>query len=103
MTAGQRVILGGENETYATGWENYTNISFSSDCYVYGNVMSLVNWQYYGRPESDSRVRTAKDWAFTRLFSGWNENEHARPHLLNHPVKTIELLTIRRRIISRMD
>ena len=91
VTAGQRVILGGENETYATGWENYTNISFSSDCYVYGNVMSLVNWQYYGRPESDSRVRTAKDWAFTRLFSGWNENEHARPHLLNHPVKTIEL------------
>ena len=91
VTAGQRVILGGENETYATGWENYTNISFSSDCYVYGNVMSLVNWQYYGRPESDSRVRTAKDWAFTQLFGGWNENEHARPHLLNHPVKTIEL------------
>ena len=91
VTAGQRVILGGENETYATGWENYTNISFSSDCYVYGNVMSLVNWQYYGRPESDSRVRTAKDWAFSHLFGGWNKNEHARPHLLNHPVKTIEL------------
>jgi len=91
VTAGQRVILGGENETYATGWENYTNISFSSDCYVYGNVMSLVNWQYYTRPESDSRVRTAKDWAFTQLFGGWNDREHARPHLLNHPVKTIEL------------
>ncbi|MBQ9596683.1 MAG: hypothetical protein IJR34_00320, partial [Bacteroidales bacterium] len=91
VTVGQRVILGGENETYATGWENYTNISFSSDCYVYGNVMSLVNWQYYGSPERDSRVSTAKDWAFTRLFSGWNEKEHARPHLLNHPVKTIEL------------
>ena len=91
VTAGQRVILGGENETYATGWENYTNIFFSSDCYVYGNVMSLVNWQYYGRPESDSRVRTAKDWAFTQLFGGWNDREHARPHLLNHPVKTIEL------------
>lgn len=91
VTAGQRVILGGENETYATGWETYTNISFSSDCYVYGNVMSLVNWQYYGSPERDSRVSTAKDWAFTRLFSGWNESEHARPHLLNHPVKTIEL------------
>lgn len=91
VTAGQRVILGGENETYATGWENYTNISFSSDCYVYGNVMSLVNWQYYGSPERDSRVSTAKDWAFTQLFGGWNDREHARPHLLNHPVKTIEL------------
>lgn len=91
VTAGQRVILGGENETYATGWENYTNISFSSDCYVYGNVMSLVNWQYYGSPERDSRVSKAKDWAFTQLFGGWNDSEHARPHLLNHPVKTIEL------------
>ena len=91
VTAGQRVILGGENETYATGWENYTNISFSSDCYVYGNVMSLVNYQYYGSPERDSRVSTAKDWAFTQLFGGWNDSEHARPHLLNHPVKTIEL------------
>ena len=91
VTAGQRVILGGENETYATGWETYTNISFSSDCYVYGNVMSLVNWQYYTRPESDSRVSTAKDWAFHCLFGGTNDAVDARPHLLNHPVKTIDL------------
>lgn len=90
VTAGQKVILGGENETYATSSDIYTNIITSSDCYVYGNVMSLVNWQYYVS-ELDSRVRTAKDWAFTHLFGGWNASEHARPHLYNHPVKTIEL------------
>lgn len=89
VTAGQRVILGGENETYADANAS-TQIFFNTDCYVYGNVMSLVNWQYYGSPERDSRVSTAKDWAFTRLFGGWSGTD-TRPHLLNHPVKTIEL------------
>ncbi|MBR1699341.1 MAG: hypothetical protein IJ714_06115 [Bacteroidales bacterium] len=89
VTAGQRVILGGENETYADA-NAPTQIFFNTDCYVYGNVMSLVNWQYYGSPERDSRVSTAKDWAFTRLFGGWSGKD-TRPHLLNHPVKTIEL------------
>lgn len=89
VTAGQRVILGGENETYADA-NGPSQIFFNTDCYVYGNVMSLVNWQYYGSPERDSRVSTAKDWAFTRLFGGWSATD-SRPHLLNHPVKTIEL------------
>ncbi|MBQ3836773.1 MAG: hypothetical protein II814_06560, partial [Treponema sp.] len=32
----------GDNNTYATNLGNYSNIACSADCYVYGNIMSLV-------------------------------------------------------------
>ena len=39
---GAKVEFFGDNNTYATNLGNYSNIACSADCYVYGNIMSLV-------------------------------------------------------------
>ena len=39
---GDKVEFFGDNKAYATKHDNYSNIACSADCYVYGNIMSLV-------------------------------------------------------------
>ena len=41
-TACDKVEFFGDNKTYATSKTDYSNISCTKDCYVYGNIMSLV-------------------------------------------------------------
>ena len=90
VSAGQRVILGGKNDIYgsidsnSTLEEDCVNITCNAEHYIYGNVMSLVDWQYYTAPELHTPVQTAKDRAFAYLFAGDDQ-------LYSHPVKTIEL------------
>ena len=40
---GDKVQFYGDNESYATSTSDYSNIACSADCYVYGNIMSLVD------------------------------------------------------------
>ena len=42
---GDKVEFWGDNKTYATGYNNCSNIACSADCYVYGNIMSLIKSQ----------------------------------------------------------
>ncbi len=39
---GDKVEFWGDNKAYATSTSNYSNIACDKDCYVYGNIMSLV-------------------------------------------------------------
>ena len=83
VEAGDRVILGGSSSTYGeSSGLNSTRISCSSSFYLYGNMMSLVDWEhYYTGPYY---YGTAAAYAFAHLFSG-NAN------LYNHPARKIIL------------
>ena len=78
VSAGDIVGFRGDNDAYGSG-NGYTTFSCSSDCYVYGNVMSLISSERF---ESLNSIIGA--FAFCRLFYG-------NTHLLNHPNKTIVL------------
>lgn len=71
LTTGQQVAFYGDNARYATN-NTFTNIKCSADCYVYGNVMSLISSTGY----KDLKEFT-ENYAFTKLFSN---NKHIKNH-----------------------
>lgn len=99
LEAGDRLILGAHHPSglVAHGKEikidqgngtfslthSHTNIQFSGKHYVYGNVMSLISYQYYSLMQ-EVAVHTAKSHAFFGLFMGNSRME-------NHPVRDILL------------
>ena len=80
IAAGGTVQLRGNNAAYSTGViANSTIISFDKDCYVYGNLMSLVNKTGFATVTSLTANNT-----FFDLFD-------TNTHLKNHPSKDIVL------------
>ena len=61
---GDKVEFFGDNETYATSRSNYSNIACSEDCYVYGNIMSLIKSQGF-----KDAAELKESYAFCSLFS----------------------------------
>ncbi len=61
---GDRVEFYGDNATYTTGG-NYSNIACDKDCYVYGNIMSLVNSSAFA-----SAKKLTGEYTFRELFMG---------------------------------
>ena len=49
---GDKVMFRGTNARYATGTSAYHNFSLVGDCYVYGNIMSLINATGYATTTS---------------------------------------------------
>ena len=76
---GDKVQFRGDNATYATGIADYSHFQFDKDCYVYGNVMSLVG----GEDFSSCFTLTGKH-TFARLFYG-------NHYLLSHASKRLLL------------
>ena len=74
---GDMVQFRGDNAKYTTQDYKYSNISFTEDCYVYGNIMSLITSTDY----IDCNVLTAT-FSLSRLFC---ENSH----LLSHPSRDL--------------
>ena len=71
LAAGERVSFRGNNATYSPeGYNSY--FSCSADCYLYGNIMSLVNAVEYA-----SVISLTGDNAFYSLF---RDNEHIFSH-----------------------
>ena len=64
----------GDNSTYATSEEDYSNISCTSDCVVYGNIMSLISSNNY---KNLSVLSSESSSAFCKLFYG---NTHIDIH-----------------------
>lgn len=99
VKAGDKLLLGGKlssgnryygkrTETYDPSTGHYTpHDSFTQiDCdvpyYLYGNIMSLMDYEYYF--VSDSGLDRLEDYAFMGLFE-------YESNLYNHPEKDIEL------------
>ena len=86
VTNGDVVRFYGDNETYCivdsdennTNISN-TNISCSSDCCIYGNIMSLIDSDGY-----DTATTLTGDYTFMMLFEG-------NPHIKNHAAKALTL------------
>ena len=77
---GNKVSFRGTNAAYsALVADNYSIISCTDDCYIYGNIMSLINSTNYANSETLSG-----NYAFKKLFYGNN-------HIVNHPTKTLVL------------
>ena len=78
LTAGQQVSFYGDNASYATG-SLATIIQCSADCYVYGNIMSLLNSTGF----KDLKELTGS-YCFKRLF-------FRNTHIKNHASKQLSL------------
>ena len=80
---GDRVSFRGINASYSssyTGSNNYCFFSISNNnCYVYGNVMSLINKNNFA-----TNTTLAGAYTFRSLFSGNNK-------IYNHPTKPLKL------------
>ena len=79
------VAAGDKVAFYADGSENtyptYLKIECSADCYVYGNVMSLLSSINF---KTDVTIPDTMDYAFEELFSG-------NTHIKNHAQKALVL------------
>ena len=78
---GDKVSFRGDNATYATGSgsDQYSKFSCNADCYIYGNVMSLISSTGYAEANE-----LTGNYAFCQLFLN-NTN------IVNHPSKTLVL------------
>ena len=78
---GDKLMFHGTNKQYATSPSDYHYFSLDDDCYVYGNIMSLISATGYATLKKlDSSVQ----YTFESLFYGCEG-------LNNHPDMTIEL------------
>ena len=80
--------IGGANSSYTYKYtENYStkytnsNIYCSSDCYVYGNIMSLLTPTF----ETASTTKAEYSWTSYTFYLFFSNN----PHLLSHPTKDL--------------
>ena len=62
VAAGKRARFFGDNPTYCDG-TNFTNILCSSECYIYGNIMSLIDSKNY-----DTLKELTGTYTFSYLF-----------------------------------
>ena len=70
-SAGDKVCLFGDNATYFDNSNVYTNIHCDKNCYLYGNVMSLINSNNFGELKTLTGT-----YAFRSLFNGSNYNNN---------------------------
>lgn len=66
---GDKVMFRGTNARYATGTSAYHNFSLGGDCYVYGNIMSLINATDYATTTSLGHSEN-NQYALACLFQG---------------------------------
>ena len=81
---GDKVMFRGTNPGYATGTSAYHNFSLEGECYVYGNIMSLIDADDY---VDHSYLDTNESYTFVSLFDGCEG-------LYNHPQKPLVLPAI---------
>ena len=77
VNAGDKVQFFGDNDTYCDG-RKFTNIRCTKDCYVYGNIMSLVSSDNYEAAKTLSGTYT-----FSYLFR--------LSSIMNHTEKELKL------------
>ncbi len=93
VKAGDKLLLGAKTANGDRSWSSpsvQAKIICDVPHYVYGNIMSLIDYDAYKSPNYNSFIQTAEEYAFTRLFSGesWDKPNST---LYNHPEKSLEL------------
>ena len=78
VAAGDVVRFYGDNAAYYKDG-SYTNIRCTADCYIYGNIMSLIDADGY-----ETATELTEDLTFIHLFEN---NEH----IVNHDTKKLSL------------
>ena len=78
---GDKVMFRGNNTTYSSAYDKYNTISCTADCYVYGNIMSLISATNFATLKA---LPTTDTHTFNCLF---DHNDH----LINNPACTLEL------------
>jgi hypothetical protein len=81
INVGDKLMFHGTNKQYATGPSDYHYFSLDADCYVYGNIMSLISATGYATLK---KLDSSVEYTFESLFAGCEG-------LCNHPQKTLEL------------
>ena len=71
---GDKVSFRGNNKTYAAGSSKYSTFSCSDDCYIYGNIMSLIDKDNFA---TNTTLTDANAFAFNGLFMN-------NTHIYNH-------------------
>ena len=79
VSVGDKVCFYGNNATYGSSSTNYSSISCSADCYIYGNIMSLISSSNY-----ENLKTLASTYTFYQLFYG-------NTHIKNHETKYLYL------------
>ena len=80
VNAGDRVTFFGNSQTYGHDpleYNHTSNITCDNDCYIYGNIMSLINSTDYATLKTLSKART-----FEMLFSNARIKNHPSKELL---------------------
>lgn len=85
VESGDKVEFGGHNESYCTEGTDATNFRSTGACYVYGNIMSLINRNTYS-----TNVTLTKPYAFSNLFVG-DDNLEPNYSIRSHPNKELVL------------
>ena len=75
---GDKVMFHGANAAYATD-SDYSNFSCTGECYIYGNVMSLIDKEDFA-----TNKELTINYTFYRLF-------YNNANFYNHPAKTLAL------------
>lgn len=72
-TAGDKVSFRGTNDSYCVSLPSYTRyqFSFSEKCYVYGNIMSLINKDSFA-----TLTELSASYTFCSLFAGQSNIMH---------------------------
>ena len=79
VSAGDRVYFRGDNAAYATSDDDYSNIGSTAKCYVYGNIMSLIDSDGFA-----TLTTLTGNYALAWLF-------HGNSYLENHPERDLKL------------
>ena len=83
QNVGDKVMFRGNNTTYSSDYNKCNHISCSADCYIYGNIMSLISADNFA---PSKELPSTGTYTFNELFS---KNDY----LKNHPnaAYTLEL------------
>lgn len=79
LTADQEVEFYGDNATYSAELGGYTNFTINGQCYIYGNIMSLISSTDFA-----NLTEFTSPGVFSHLFSNCS-------NLRNHPEKRLLL------------
>ena len=80
LSAGDKVAFRGKNDTYRT-FSQYSRFVCSADCYLYGNIMSLVTDYTSDADAFASNVTLTADKTFFKMFSYDNSGQHIKSHV----------------------